>query len=87
MSQEEEPDGARWRPARTTPGVGLWLRGQGSRSSPGWKVEAPQLSRQCQALAGWVLDNREWVNWYTPYLHAYKLYHAFLRCCLGQVKK
>ena len=29
MSQEEEPDGARWRPARTTPGVGLWLQGQG----------------------------------------------------------
>lgn len=26
MSQKEEPDGARWRPARTTPGVGLWLR-------------------------------------------------------------
>lgn len=51
------------------------------------KGEAPQQSRRCRALAGWVLDNREWVNWCTPYLHAYKLYHAFLRCCLGQVKK
>ena len=29
MSQEEEPDGARWSPARTAPGDGLQLRGQG----------------------------------------------------------
>lgn len=45
------------------------------------------VTGQCRALAGWVLDNRERVNRCTPCRHAYKLYYAFLRCCLGQVTK